>query len=388
MLVGGYSVLYLLSKGLSLEGLAILKGLQMAILLACSIPFSYLSDKYSRKNIIMLATVSSALWFGITAYSPNIIWVYIGEFFNAVSLALFNGPFEAFLIDAFKKHHPTQPISIVLGSFSKYTFLFMAIAVILGGLTPSTESSLFWWIGCISTISLFISGLFLFKIYDNSTKVSLDKAHTKYSFIIQLKSVITIIKKNKNTLLPFLFISICINFYYQIILQYWQPLSFELLGDFKKPYYYSIIFICILLVQSVSGKSVENAKKLKSIFLILILTISLVSFCLTLFQKDNNLIGLGFIFASFYILKLFQIITSSKINEYLPENQRATFISSISTLVRMLLFPVFFLLSSIISVFGLTVVPALGVLLIFTLPFIKKIQHTKCNRERQLKYEQ
>lgn len=103
MLIGAFSVVYMLSKGVSLYQLGWIKAFQGVILVFVDIPLSHLSDKYSRKLSIILSIFFASVWLFLMGVGHTFTHFMIAEFFNALSLGLMSGTFSAYLYDIKKQ---------------------------------------------------------------------------------------------------------------------------------------------------------------------------------------------------------------------------------------------------------------------------------------------
>ena len=129
MLIGASSTLFIMSKGLDLAGIAELKAFQALVILFSDIPFGYIADRYSRKFSVNLSVLCGAIWMILTALSPSISWLYVAEFFNAISIAFFGGAFQSILISISKRKMKKRLLqveylaSILLFSLLRWQYL-------------------------------------------------------------------------------------------------------------------------------------------------------------------------------------------------------------------------------------------------------------------------
>ncbi|MCL6614617.1 MAG: MFS transporter [Firmicutes bacterium] len=260
MLIGPVSALYLLARGLSLSGIAYLKGLQALIILLVDAPFGYLADRYSYKLSLVAGVVSGGLWLGLTAYSPHVSWLYTGEVFNALSLAFFNGAFEAVLVAASRKEGRREPLDAVFGAYAKYEFLAMAAAAAVGGLGARVDSSFFWWAGAAGLFGLAGASAWLL------SGVPRPEPSARGALRSDIAQVWRYLRRQPADLVRLFAVILTLNLYYQIMIQYWQPILAEA-GMARRAFFFSAAFIGILLVQSVAGAAAARlGRRLRGYF--------------------------------------------------------------------------------------------------------------------------
>jgi len=133
MFIGAISVIYMLSNGLNLSGLAFVKILQMLILFTFNIPVSKLIDKYDRKKIYLLSIICACLNLFILYYASliqqNYIF-YIAEIFNAFALLFYGNLYNAYILDEYFFVEKKKDFHNILGKYNK--FLYFGIAVFSG----------------------------------------------------------------------------------------------------------------------------------------------------------------------------------------------------------------------------------------------------------------
>ncbi|MGQ9779402.1 MAG: MFS transporter [Bacillota bacterium] len=246
MLIGPVSALYLLARGLSPGGIAHLKGLQALVILLADAPFGYLADRYSYKLSLVTGVVAGGLWLGITAYAPHVTWLYVGEVFNALSLAFFNGAFEAVLVAASREDGRGEPLEAVFGSYAKYEFLAMATAAAVGGFATRVDSRFFWWVGAAGLFGLAGASAWLLQ------GVPRPEPSARGEIRRDLARVWQYLRRQPADLARLFAVILALNLYYQIMIQYWQPILAGA-GMARRASFFSAAFIGILLVQSAAG---------------------------------------------------------------------------------------------------------------------------------------
>ena len=358
MLVGSTSALYLMNRGLTLEGLAFLKSLQALVMLIADLPLGYIADKFSRKLSTVIGVWFGVIWLGLTAWAPDLSIIYLGEIFNALSLCLVNGSYDALLIDTHKKFGSGEQLSHLLGRYNKHQFFYMALAAVM--------SAFFWslnlkWIWIVAALLMFYQALFMHGLLAKDTfqnpSGEIKKLAPKEDFIRMMRFIY-----HSNSLRKCLPLAVLLGVFYQIIIQYWQPiLRLWVKNELLTPIF-SGAFICILLVQSGAGKlmqKVRSSERIKSVSMITIM-ISLMVIGWSL--ESPSMIMLLAIIILFFALRLATIDFDTDINQSVNSDDRATFFSMYSTGQRIVLIILFPVLGVLIQSMGFYSVIGIGVI--------------------------
>ncbi|MBT0731656.1 MFS transporter [Rosenbergiella nectarea] len=239
MSVGATSSIYLLSRGITLVELGVLKSLQSIIFFALDIPTSYLSDKYSRKYAFIIASLFGGFWLIVTGISKSIEWFLFAEILNSISLTIIGGVVYSYIIDNSGESSNSIPL---LNRVNKIQFLLMAISSIIGAIVYHFEPMLIWLISGGLCIALSILGLWVLP------EPIIKKSSVKISFISSLKGSVFM---GRDLLLEGVNLSILLVIF-QVLLQYWQVMVVDSF-DFNNSIFYGAVFSLILLSQSISG---------------------------------------------------------------------------------------------------------------------------------------
>ena len=354
MLTGSTAILYLISRGLSIADIAFLKLLQHLVILLMDIPSSYIADRYSKRFIVFFSVLCGSIWMVLTAYSPSVWWLFVAEMFNGFSLALYSGSFESLAVNTAISDGLKDPL-IIINWITKYSFFFMTLAAFFGGLFVKTQASIFWWIG---GILLSILALSSFYMLPKDILQSTHNVNYKKSIVLSVKKdfyYITSLFDNINLML-IITMGIVISLSYQVLIQYWQVLTYvpmkkNLVG--KQGFIYSVIFVIILFVQHFAGK-ISYKYPLKH----LVFALLLVSLLLLIGNIWNTpLIIVIAIIAFFFLYRLSMVYLSKQTHREIDNKLRATVISTSNTVLRVLLVVFFLLIGIAIHYIGLYVVP-------------------------------
>lgn len=363
MLVGGISVLYLLSKGINLTDLGLLKSFQFGLMMIIDLPLSYITDRYSRKLSTILGIIFGALWLIITALSTNIWQFYIAEACNAISLSLFNGAYISYLIDTKNKINPDLDNKIILSYDNKYNSIGMAICAFIGASFLNPTSNTIW---IIAGILLFLVSIGSFIQLPSDTQFQyMDKKIAIHTPNIRqdIKELLGIIKYKKEIFYGLLVTSILL-IYFQTILQLWQPI----LQNFNSSdlgWIYGIFFSIVSLAQLLSSYAINSPIKNKHTYILFCLFISLILMVLTiLWLKESVLIILTSLFIMFFGIKFLMIETSAKFHDIIPNNHRSLLDGMGFFISRIILLIVFPIITYSIDTIGFVFLPIILFLLI------------------------
>lgn len=346
MLVGAISAAYLVSVGVDIQEISLIKGFQAFIIFFFDIPLGYLADKKSRKMSILLSVFFAILWLLAMGMGTKIYHFYIAEFFNAISIALLSGAFVSYLIDNRSKDiHSEFTIQEILGKYSKYQFIGMGIAAFIGSAFISVDSRSIW-----ITAAVLITFQFLFL----SWTLPSDNMKRKVKKTISMRNDIYNITKDifRNLDIKwYIFSLLLLAIYYQIIIQFWQLIIYQENNNLQENgLYFGVIFSLILFMQSLSGYFAEKFSLRTNNIAIIIVTIIASIIVFLPFEEDiyfMYLLPLSIILI-FFSNRLMMIVISSQIHEQLDSNKRATYDSVISTITRLFLI-------IIIPLFGLVI---------------------------------
>ena len=362
MLVGAISAVYLITVGFSFIEIAYLKTFQMLIVFLFDIPLSYISDRNSRKISIILSAIFSIIWLLIMGLATQKYQFYIAEFFNAISISLMSGAYISYLIS----NNNELSIQKLLGQYSQYQFIAMAISAFTGAIFIEIDSKSIW---IISALLITIQVFTLSWILPEDIKYNQNKQNSFKKDIINI--FFDIIKNTK--LNKHIYTFIILGIFYQIIIQFWQLLINDntIIDD---GFYFGIIFTCILFAQSVSGhiayKYTNNSNNIVICISIFILFLSIL-----FSMKYNIYIILPIILVLMVIInKLLLIIITSEIHENIDDSLRTTYDSVISTLIKITLFFILPLFGFSYSFFGLYIVIFLFIFSIFSYYLIVKMK--------------
>ncbi len=332
MLVGAISAVYLIAVGLRIQDVAYIKAFQALVIFVLDIPLAYIADKKSRKLSVVLSVFFAALWLFTMGVGYKKYHFFIGEFFNAVSLALLSGAYISYLIDKGKEYSSDAcSIKQLLGKYHKFQFMGMGVAALIGSAFVTVSSRLIWIIA-----GLLVSFQFLILSWMLPKDVQFERVEEKLSAYGEIFGIFKDIVR-RIEIKWFAFSLFLVMVYYQVIIQFWQLIIQQADKSVSKyGIYYGITFTLILFAQSVSG---YLAEKLSEEFnTVIVLIFGLVSLIFLDMPYDYAVYFIpASIILMFFSIRLMTIVLQSKVHEKIEARLRSTYDSVISTVVRLFL---------------------------------------------------
>ncbi len=367
MLIGAISVVYMLSNGLNLSGLAFVKILQMIILFTLNIPISKIIDKYDRKKIYLLSIICACINLFILYYASfvhqNYIF-YLAEIFNAFALLFYGNLYNAYLLDEYFKTEKKKDFHNILGKYNKFLYFGIAIFAGFGALLYFYIKEYLFLLASLCLFLLFIYSLiFLPKQINKKVFKKVNSKRTKVALRKILKNPILILSL------------ILISAFYQIFIQYWQVLASAITYIKAHSYLFGLIFIISLLAQSLAGKIVQNITKIKAVLYAIFFLFFSLALSIFALSKNNIFLFLLSIAFIFFCLRLLMIYFSANAHKNITHHIRARFDGYINTSTTGLSAIFLLILSFALNKQNLSLIPFAGLALaclVFSLLIFKK----------------
>jgi len=361
MLIGSISALYLIHNGFSLSEVGLIKTFQALVIFALEIPISIFSDKNSRKLSAILSVFFGAIWLMIMGLGSEKWHFFLAEFFNAISLALTSGAFIAYIIDSGKKEDPTKHSKYWIGKYEKFLFFGMAVCSFVGGAFISTDNKYIWIVS--SLLCFFLLVFFSWLLPEDKNKEGKEKNNSSIEILKEVFKTMESIRVPKSFIVSLVLIMV----FYQILIQYWQPLTSDFISDSysKSGFIFGAILSVSLIAQSFAGYVCEKVSSVEKS-----LTISIISnaLCVAALFISINYIKELIIFSIVFMFFGCRLLTSSlnsMIQQEIQSSIRATLSSVISMITRILIL-------IIMPLFGymVTVLSWNAIILIYAAPLI------------------
>ena len=126
-------VLVYTQKGISIGDFFLLQGLFRIAVFLFEIPSGYLSDRFSRRRVLMLGTLIHFVGFATLAMAYGFWQLMLGEALLGISGALFSGTLEAYTYDLLKRNHTQKNFLKEFGAITTSSQSAEFIAAIIGG---------------------------------------------------------------------------------------------------------------------------------------------------------------------------------------------------------------------------------------------------------------
>ncbi len=239
--VGGISVAFMLSRGISPADVAMLKIAQAIVVFIGEIPTGFLADRFGKKKSLIISAILCAL--GLTTYlmGHSFAEFIVGEILLALSLCCWSGAYESWAIEVSDLEGNEKAIKEF---FHKNTGFNQTGIVVTGAAAgfivgQSNQYQFAYWAGISSMIALIIA-----LVLSKNDKVAGD---VKLGFIVSMKEQFQqtlAIFKNGAGLRNAVLGMVLMQFVVQPMFHYWQPLSMKLYSLNANHLAYLFSFFC------------------------------------------------------------------------------------------------------------------------------------------------
>ncbi|WP_396584046.1 MFS transporter [Bartonella grahamii] len=351
ILTGAFIVFYMLEKGLTLIDIGLIKSFQAFIIMVTDIPLGYFADRKSYKISIVLAAAFAATWLFFMGFSTSFYGFLLAESFNALSLTLIAGAYNALLVQYAKaKLTSTKK---VLGSSSQYNYIGMFIFSLIGAYFADYSSQYIWYIAAFLMLMTTLFGLFFLDDLKGEKK-----PNKVNSLIYDAKEMLSIFIK-----VPY--ISLCFYFsliFFNIFSQYWQWIFKD--HHINVTYFdLGVAFSLILLSQLLASFLFTKLSERVNFILLLFLLGSLI-FTMVFFEPKKE-IAVILVCMIFYLIKSTYLRVEVVLHDSISDHFRATYESFLSTVGRFSLLVFFYMSAYMVNIFGFfSLVYILGIYLL------------------------
>lgn len=351
MLVGGYSSLYLTNHGLSIADISFLKAFQGIVIVLIQIPAGVIIDKCSNRfPFILISIFLAAIWMFLTAVGNTSSIFFTAEFFNGLSLAIFNAVMLPILVETYTYETGKDDYNHTLGKFFKYQNLLMVVSVLLGSVFVTVESRYIWF---VASFILTIIGLFSLLANDlKKFNIIASKNQPRNKTKLHFKNLFNILKVENIIILFIANISLVTVF--QILAQFWQIIIYDYLGQHTSDaIVYGLIFAIILILQALGSFFAEKKNSLKISLCFMTFFIIATSYLIAYNGNEiHKIIPIILFLACFILFKYPSIIISALLHKNITNDIRATFDSLISTLSMLVSISAFYVIGILLNSFG------------------------------------
>jgi hypothetical protein len=220
-------IIYLLSKGVSLAEIAMLKIFQSVAVIFLEVPTGFVSDYLGHKKSLVASTLFCAIGYMFFLNGTTFNHFIVAEFFNACCLALWSGAYDAFAIEKLDIGKNEDEMA----QFFHMSSSCQSAVVIICGLSGAYLALYQPDVPFIVSISFLIaSSVFAFSFSQSTMKKSIDITEIKNDFLVKIKSAFRYGTKDPITRKYFAMLCVLQALMMPIIF-YWQPF-FESLSNY------------------------------------------------------------------------------------------------------------------------------------------------------------
>ena len=332
MTVGATSVMFLISRGISLTELGLLKGLQACLILMLDIPLGYAADRWGRRRVLAMSSFATACWLGLTAVaeftSAPFLWFCVAEAFGAFGIAAFSGAYSAVLLNTYREASGREDFENILGWYGKWQFMLMALAAFFGALIGGHASPSVWWAAAVGTCGLGLGARWLLPV---------DRRRTDARRSTMRADIGKVARYLLSTagLLWIALGYIVLMLGYQVLLQFWQPIIAQ--GDMPSDsgWTYGLAFIVFLLAQSAASEVARRGLSRIKIWSVGSLALAFLGWLISASPDVHYVMMIAALACAFFAFKLIAIGLLSFVQRSLSPDLWATSESSLSTVMRL-----------------------------------------------------
>lgn len=312
---------------ISLAQVTILQSWFMLSIFLLEVPTGAIADYFGRKYSIAFGCITIAFATLLYGSIPKFEIFFIAEFMYAMGVALISGADQALLYDSLKESGKESESNKIFGRAHSFNLLGMLIAAPIGGFIAfkfGLNAPLLF-----STIPFFLAGAVAFSIKEPIVQEK--TSESKRYFDIARKGFLYFYKHKMLRLLAIDSIVVASSAYFVIWL--YQPL----LKNLNVPIFYfgfghALLVTAEILIASNFGYFEKIFGSGRSFLIFSAIITSISFFAVAIFPNILTLV-LFILLAGGFGITRFELM-SSYMNKFIPSEQRATVISSISMLKR------------------------------------------------------
>lgn len=134
MLILPVIVLVYTQRGITVGDFFLIQGLFRLAAFLFEIPSGYLSDRFSRRSVMIFGALFSVAGFGVIAMSYGFWPIMLGEALLGISSALYTGTLEAYTYDLLKRNKTQKQFLKEFGSIMTWGSMASFVAAVFGGI--------------------------------------------------------------------------------------------------------------------------------------------------------------------------------------------------------------------------------------------------------------
>ena len=314
-----YTILFI-QRGQSITNIATLLALWSAFTIIFEIPSGVLSDRWNRRNMIVLSAILQGICFVIWFFSHTFFMFAIGFVFWSMAIAFSSGTEEGLIYDNLKSDGCEESFSRIYGKSQFYANVGTIFGIISAGILVNFIS--IDTIALISAIVCFANVIFAVQIREkNFYSEQLNQNHI--SFLQTLKDASSFVKDSKNILIYIIFLMFIVGHG-----NYLDEFDALIINDFQlNEIWVSVIlsvrFIFVSLGDIFASRLQKNICSTKQIFLLN----GVACTFLLMFAMIWNQYAIFIFGFSFMIMTITEILLVNALQNEIKEEGRATVMS-------------------------------------------------------------
>ncbi|HLD63698.1 hypothetical protein A3J34_04735 [Candidatus Peribacteria bacterium RIFCSPLOWO2_02_FULL_51_10] len=140
LVFAGVIFLFLESINVTVNQFFLILGFYSLTTLILEIPSGYMSDRWGRKNTLLIGSIAASTGILIWAASYGFTQYMVGEFFWAIGFACFSGTIEATMYDTLLEQGKESSYRLIAGRTQSVNAAAQAIVSIIGGFIAASVS--------------------------------------------------------------------------------------------------------------------------------------------------------------------------------------------------------------------------------------------------------
>lgn len=331
MFVGATSITYLMSQGLDVSQISLLKSIQAITIVFGEYPTGLIADYFGRKKSLYLGLITAILGFLTFALGKSIFIFFIAEILTALSLCFWSGAYEAYSIEVAQLDSEKGLMDKFFHSNQSFNSASVLIFGALGGFIAEKSLALPYLSGiAVLTTCFFI----LYNAPKENLILSSELNQRKNIFFHIRNSLQEGIFSVK--LFPFVLSMVAIQFSTQPLLHLWQPFFAEINGQQSSSLNsYVFSFYCFMNMGA-GFLAARFSKKVwfrsKAFLLTTLASFSLLYLIMSYLQSP--IWALIFFGINQGVLSVGRTTLSVRMNQKITAHSRASILSSVSLFSR------------------------------------------------------
>lgn len=356
-------------RGLSILRISLLLGWWSFAVLLFEIPTGALADRWSRRNMLVLAPLIKAGCFVTWFFARGDFYLYgLGFLFWGLSEALISGTSQAILYDHLKLAGKIEDYEKVLGRMTSLSHLALALSLVSGGFIASRSLD---WAILLSTIPLLLSAFFAACMREAPKAQASEKTHYLEFIRVAWREV------RGSRVLPYLFAYFGVIFITLGSLDEFDQLYYQLV---RLPLYaFGIAGFAWSMLNAAGAQAAYKFKDRPWVFFAFPLLSALCLFVVALYP---SIPVIAVLWLAYFLAAPLQVLVEGRIQRHIRSESRATvtsFNSFFLNLSAVILIPIF---GFVARAWGLRAIYlAVGLILLLFSAWVFRVRNRPAVRE-------